>query len=311
MRVIVTVREEADTDHEAVRHVHRLAFGQDDEADLVDALRAGGYSRVSLVAESAGGVVGHVLFGDLPIRTDGGTVPALSLAPLAVLPEYQRQGVGSALVRAGLEVCRARGHRVVVVLGHPDYYPRFGFSAARAAPLASPFSGRPAWMALELVPGALDGVAGWAEYPPPFGVGPPTPPRPPALRLRLLEVVGAFAVCRLPAGSPVPPWATVGDLFSVTRTVDEVSVVCHERFVPDGVTVERAWRCLRVAGAMPFTAVGVLAALTTPLAGAGVGVFAVSTYDTDYLFVKEADFSNAVAALRAAGHPVDAEGAVP
>jgi putative acetyltransferase len=164
-----TIRAESDTDHEAIRHVNRLAFGQDDEARIVDALRNGGYSRLSLIAEVNSVVVGHILFSDLPILTDSGTVSALSLAPMAVLPEYQNQGIGTALVRAGLEACRQQGHRIVVVLGHSDYYPRFGFSAKLAEPLASPFGGGKSWMALELVPGALGGISGWVRYPPPFG----------------------------------------------------------------------------------------------------------------------------------------------
>jgi putative acetyltransferase len=167
-----TIRPETEADREAVRRVHRLAFGQDEEANLVDALRAGGYARVSLVAESDGRVVGHILFSDLPILTDAGTVPAVSLAPVAVLPDCQRQGVGSALVRRGLEACRDQGHRIALVLGHPTYYPRFGFSAKLAGPIASPFAAGDAWMAAELAAGALAGVAGWVEYPPPFGAGP-------------------------------------------------------------------------------------------------------------------------------------------
>ncbi|MBN9518218.1 ACT domain-containing protein [bacterium] len=123
--------------------------------------------------------------------------------------------------------------------------------------------------------------------------------------LTLLEVAGRFAVCRLPAGAAVPAWETAGDVFSVTRTADELSVVCRETAVPDGVTCEPDWRALRVAGAMPFTLVGVLAALTAPVARAGVGVFAVSTFDTDYLLVKAERFLEAVAALRAAGHRVE------
>src|SRR5689334_17760531 len=167
----LTIREELDADRQAIRDVNRLAFGQDDEARLVDALRDGGFARVSLVAEVEGRVVGHILFSDLTILTDNGTVPALSLAPMAVLPEYQRKGIGSALVRKGLEACREQGHRIVVVLGHPEFYPRFGFSAKSAEPLSSPFGGRDSWMALELVADALAGVSGWVRYPPPFGAG--------------------------------------------------------------------------------------------------------------------------------------------
>ena len=96
-----------------------------------------------------------------------------------------------------------------------------------------------------------------------------------------------------------------GDVFSVTRTVEELSVVCRQEMVPSGTQAEVGWRCLRVAGAMPFTLVGVLASLTRPVAAAGVGVFVVSTFDTDYLFVKEAEFATAVAALRRAGHLVE------
>jgi hypothetical protein len=125
-----------------------------------------------------------------------------------------------------------------------------------------------------------------------------TPPR-----LTLLPVAGRFAVCRLPADAPVPAWAG-GTFVSVTRTPDELSVVCPEEAVPAAVRSEPGWLCWRVAGAMPFTLVGVLASLTAPLADAGVGVFAVSTFDTDYLLVKAGDGDAAVAALRRAGHAV-------
>jgi putative acetyltransferase len=168
--MIHSVRPETAADVDAIRHLNRLAFGQDDEARLVDALRDGGYVRVSLVAERAGQIVGHILFSDLPILTEAGTVPALALAPMAILPEFQRQGIGSALVRCGLEECRQQGHAIVVVLGHPHFYPRFGFSPKLAANLESPFSGSDAFMAVDLVPGALDGVAGQVQYPPPFGM---------------------------------------------------------------------------------------------------------------------------------------------
>jgi putative acetyltransferase len=168
--VTLIIRPETTADQDAIRQVNRLAFGQDDEARLVDALRDGGYVRVSLVAEQAGQVVGHILFSDLPIITGAGSVPALALAPMAVLPEFQRQGIGSALLRTGADECRRCGQRIVVVLGHPNFYPRFGFSPKLAERLASPFPGGEAFMALELVPGALGGVTGTVQYPPPFGV---------------------------------------------------------------------------------------------------------------------------------------------
>ena len=163
------IRAEEQSDFEAIREVNRLAFGRDDESRLVDALRAEGHARVSLVAEVDGQVVGHILFSDLPILTPGGRVRALSLAPMSVVPTQQRHGIGSVLVKQGLRSCHEAGHRIVVVLGHPEFYPRFGFSAKLAERLRSPFSG-PAFMALELVPGALDGVEGEVRYPPPFGL---------------------------------------------------------------------------------------------------------------------------------------------
>src|SRR3954467_9586625 len=97
----VHIRAEVAADHDAIRRVNRLAFGQDEEARLVDALREGGHVRLSLVAERAGQVVAHILFSDLPIVTEAETIPAIALAPMAVLPEFQNQGIGSALVRRG------------------------------------------------------------------------------------------------------------------------------------------------------------------------------------------------------------------
>jgi putative acetyltransferase len=171
LQLSVVVREETLEDREAIREVNRQAFGREDEARLVDALRDGGYARLSLVAEEGGRVVGHILFSDLPIVRQAGTLHALALAPLAVLPERQRQWIGSRLVREGLRVSAVAGHRIVVVLGHADYYPRFGFSARLAERLTAPFSG-PSFMALELVPGALAGITGEVRYPSPFGLEP-------------------------------------------------------------------------------------------------------------------------------------------
>ena len=105
------IREEAADDLETIRTVHRLAFDGDEEARLVDALRAEGYVRASFVAEAEGRVIGHIMFSDLPILTPDAMIPALSLAPLAVIPRKQRQGVGSALVREGIQYCRTHGHQ--------------------------------------------------------------------------------------------------------------------------------------------------------------------------------------------------------
>ncbi len=161
------IREEEPGDVDAIRDVNRLAFGQDAEGRLVDRLRGKGYARVSLVAEVDGRIVGHILFSDLPVTTDASTVPAVALAPMAVVPDHQRQGIGSALVRSGMEGCRTRGFRVVVVLGHRAFYPRFGFSAVLARQIEAPFSGED-FMAVELEAGAMAGVRGRVTYPPPF-----------------------------------------------------------------------------------------------------------------------------------------------
>ena len=164
----IVIRHETSADLKAIRDVYCLAFGQDSEAWLVDALREGGYVRVSLVADQAGHVVGHILFSYLSVSTDAGEVAALALVPLAVLPDLQKQGIGSALVRRGLEVCKEQGHRIIVVLGQPEFYRQFGFSSIAAAHLDSQFSGKLSFMALELVPGALVGLKGRVQYPPPF-----------------------------------------------------------------------------------------------------------------------------------------------
>lgn len=152
-----------------VRALNCAAFGRVDEADLVERLHADGWVRLSLLAVEDDEVVGHILFTELPTRLDGRAVRAAALAPMAVDPRWQGSGVGSALVREGLAQLAAAGFEAVIVLGHPGYYPRFGFSAALAARLASPFPGE-AFMALELVPGALRGEAGRVRYPDAFGI---------------------------------------------------------------------------------------------------------------------------------------------
>ncbi len=161
------IRVEKPDDLAGIRAVEKLAFGRDDEANLVDALRNEGYIRLSLVATADDMVVGHILFSELTIVNRATTVAALALAPLAVAPAFQRQGIGSALVRQGLMHCAEQDHQIVFVLGSPDYYSRFGFSALLARPLASPYAGD-SFMAVELAAGALDGITGQVIYARPF-----------------------------------------------------------------------------------------------------------------------------------------------
>ena len=169
MTATVLIRPELPTDREAISNVNQLAFGSDAEANLVDSLRDGGFVAVSLVAEIDGKVVGHILFSRVQISGQTGILESLSLAPMAVLPEFQRQRIGTKLLTVGLATCRAMGHKIVLVLGHPEFYPKFGFSAELARPLESPFGGGEAWMALELAPSALEGVIGSVKYSSPFG----------------------------------------------------------------------------------------------------------------------------------------------
>jgi putative acetyltransferase len=117
----------------------------------------------SLVAVQDGEIVGHILFSELPIEAETGVIAGLSLAPMAVSPKFQRLGIGSALVRKGLDVCKKRGKAVAVVVGHREYYPRFGFAPELAERLQSPYAGEHC-MALELIPGTLDGVTGTLRY---------------------------------------------------------------------------------------------------------------------------------------------------
>jgi hypothetical protein len=123
-------------------------------------------------------------------------------------------------------------------------------------------------------------------------------------RFELTVLPGFLAMVRLAGDAPLPAWATAGDFFSVTRTRDELSVVCRASEVPSGLTAETGWRALRVRGPFALSEIGVLAALATPLAQAKVSLFAISTFDTDYLLVSDKKLDAAIAALRAAGHGV-------
>ncbi|MFO0818652.1 MAG: N-acetyltransferase [Pirellulales bacterium] len=164
----VIIRPEAPLDLRRIWTVNQSAFASDSEANLVNELRDSGYVELSLVAEFDGEIVGHILFSRVIVATNQGSLKTLSLAPLAVSPSHQRQEIGSKLVQTGVSLCSQRGYQLILVLGHPDFYPRFGFSAELARCIEPPFGGGESWMALELAPGVLDGVEGRVEFSPPF-----------------------------------------------------------------------------------------------------------------------------------------------
>ena len=168
------VRPEQPGDRAAVRAVNEAAFEASTEAEIIDALRADDAMLVSLVAELDGGIVGHIVFSPITLEgpTPGGSIAALG--PMAVLPERQRKGVGGALIRAGLAACRELGVAVVVVLGHPEYYPRFGFVPAASHGLHSEYPVPPeVFMVCELQEGALRGAGGLVRYHRAFAEGEP------------------------------------------------------------------------------------------------------------------------------------------
>jgi hypothetical protein len=120
----------------------------------------------------------------------------------------------------------------------------------------------------------------------------------------LIELPDTFAVCRLSPEASIPAWATEDEFFSITRTSQELSIVCRQDSVPETIQCERGWRCLQLVGPIPFSVVGVVAGLTVPLAEAGIGVFVLSTYDTDYLLAKQKDWTAALDVLRRQGYSV-------
>lgn len=163
------VRWERAADRTAVFTINARAFGGPNEARLVDALRESAKPQISLVALRENRVVGHIFFSPVTVGSGARAWSAIGLAPMAVEPEWQNRGVGSALVRSGLAACRAIRRPVVFVLGHPQYYPRFGFRPA--PPLGLRFRGpefNPAFLVAELEPGALAGRTGEVRYLPDF-----------------------------------------------------------------------------------------------------------------------------------------------
>ena len=168
MKRPVIVRAEQSGDVEAIRRVNLSAFEGPLEADLVDALRLRAHPLVSLVAVIDDEIVGHIMFSPMTFAA-GPDLPVMGLAPMAVVPDCQRQGLGSRLVEAGLEACRQAGVVAVMVLGHAAYYPRFGFRPASTFDLRSEYDvPDEIFMALELTPGALEDRSGMVRYHPAF-----------------------------------------------------------------------------------------------------------------------------------------------
>jgi len=166
---MLIIRREMPDDIDSIRYVNEQAFGQKEEAELIDKLRNRDMVTLSLVAVQAHQIVGHILFSPVSVESEYSSFEAIALAPLAVLPAYQRKGIGSQLVRVGLEECHRLGHEIVVVLGHPDYYPRFGFVPGKPKGIDCEFEAPDeAWMVLELREGALAGRSGTVKFQPEF-----------------------------------------------------------------------------------------------------------------------------------------------
>ena len=169
----IGIRAATAADADAIDTVIRAAFagtdfGHQGEAELVRMIDADGDALVSLVAERDGAIVGHILLSRMSIEAEGAALSGAGLAPVSVAPGSQGQGIGDALIRAGLDALRKQGVAISFVLGHEDYYPRFGYSPELAARFASPFAG-PHFMAMMLDSGAAWPLGGRADYAPAFG----------------------------------------------------------------------------------------------------------------------------------------------
>ena len=163
---MITIRPEQPRDIAAVRAINQAAFDEPAEANIVDLLRNACPDAVSLVAVEDDRVLGHIFFSPASVRGEHGVTQGMGLAPMVVLPERQRQGIGSMLVEAGIDVMRKRHCPFIIVLGHPEYYPRFGFVPASRYGLSCQWDGVPdeAFLVLILDESAMAGVSGTARY---------------------------------------------------------------------------------------------------------------------------------------------------
>lgn len=165
----LTIRIERTSDHSAVYEVNRLAFGRVEEADLVERIRPLTSEITSMVAVLEDVIIGHVLFSPVTVQNNPGGIAAMGLGPVAILPDYQRQGIGTRLTEVGLRQCKLSGCKIVFVLGHPEYYPRFGFRLAADGGFFFKDPGfDPYFFFLELEPGASSELSGEVRYLPPF-----------------------------------------------------------------------------------------------------------------------------------------------
>jgi putative acetyltransferase len=163
------IRDERAGDEATVHMINQAAFGREEEADLVDVLRATSDSLISLVASVEERVVGHILFSPVTVGIGLGPAGAMGLGPVAVLPDYQRRSIGSHLIDDGLRRCRETGYQAVFVLGHPEYYPRFGFRpAAEVGLYYKNHDFDPYFFVIELVPGSVVNLSGEVCFLPPF-----------------------------------------------------------------------------------------------------------------------------------------------
>src|SRR5579862_1770031 len=165
---MIEIRSEMPDDRAAVQEVHTKAFGGPAEAKLVRLICERQKALISLVATNDGKVVGHILFSKVTIANSPDTFNVVGLAPVAVLPEFQRQGIGSQLIREGLKQCKQAAYDAVVLIGYPAYYSRFGFSRAADFSLQNEYGVHDEFMVLPLRDGALDGARGMIKYHPEF-----------------------------------------------------------------------------------------------------------------------------------------------
>jgi putative acetyltransferase len=169
---LISIRPEQIQDVAAISQVNNLAFEGENESKLVEAIRESEFfiPELSLVAIHNNKVIGHILFSIVSIETEEAHVPTLALAPMAVRPDFQKQGIGSSLVKEGLQKCRQLGYEHAAVLGHPEFYTKFGFTPSVTKGIEAPFPvPEEVFMVIELQEGSLDSIRGKVKYPPAFG----------------------------------------------------------------------------------------------------------------------------------------------